>query len=433
MSSLLKQRGQPNIVVLVIDCGRWDRFSTYGHYRPTTPNIDRLASQGLVFEQAYSVDTATPLSHFALMSGQQDWNGRAWLNGATIIEKTSFLIRRAMRRLGLTDYVAGFDEKRHSLIGLLREAGYFTLGVSANHLVSPKTMQAYSGFEKFPEEELNDGLFDDPQIAKRLKQYKVEDSKANRQAVYLTADRVLTKARNSLVQHNPNFERPFFLFANLMDCHDPYLVNEDVKDDFGFKPNSDFNGDLRNRELPKQKTNGEAYRWTDSEDLDPQTVDLLRWNYDRCLNYIDQQVGALWAFLEEQGQAEETVFIITADHGEQLGENGFFTHSQQATEFQTHIPMILSGSKYMLEGQRITNSASLVDIRPSILDLLGIDDPFEHRSGQSLFGKRENENPIGLNGPRNKEQALFGSERDEVSEAELAVLEERLRDLGYLD
>ena len=342
MDNLLKQRGKPNIVLLVIDCGRWDRFSAYGHYRPTTPNIDALAASGLIFEQAYSVDTATPLSHFALMSGQADWSGRAWLKTASLRQKVHFLWRRLLRRLGLTDYVGGFDEQRHSLVALLREAGYFTLGLSANHLVSPKTMQAYRGFEVFPEEALSAGLYEDPLVEERLRHFRVADTKANRQAVYLTADRVLGTAKQSLLEANPGFERPFFLFVNLMDCHDPYLVHPDFKEDFGFKPNSSFNGDLRNRELPRHKANGAPYRWTDSEDLDPQTVDLLRWNYDRCLAYVDQQLGLFRDFLEAEGQAQNTVFVITADHGEQLGESSFFTHSQQPTEYQSRSPQRLS-------------------------------------------------------------------------------------------
>ncbi len=434
MDSLLKQHGKPNIVLIVIDSCRADRFSTYGHYRPTTPHIDELATNGLLFENAYSIDTATPLSHFALMSGQRDWNGRAWLEHASLGQRMTFLFRRVLRRLGLTDYVGGYDEQRHSLLKTLRSAGYFTLGISANHLVSPQTMPAYKGFDAYPEEKLSEGLFDDPWIKKRLKAFKVADTRANRQAVYFTADRVFNLAQESLQAENPEFEQPFFLFVNLMDCHDPYLVHSDYIEDFGFKPNSDFNGDLRNRSIPASKPTGETFRWTDSLDLDPQTVDLLRWNYDRCLGYADQQIGAFRGFLATMGQVENTVFIITADHGEQLGEHGFFTHSQNPTEQQTHIPLVVSGPQFVQSGHRIAERVSLVDIRPSVFDLIGIDDPFEHHSGSSLFKLGARQKASGsMVGNRDREDALLGKSRDKVTDKELALMEARLRDLGYMD
>ena len=428
-SDLLQKRGRPNIVLLVIDCGRPDRFSTYGHYRSTTPHMDALAANGIVYEKAYSVDTATPLSHFALMSGQSDWNGRAWLDTAGIAGRLAFLYRRVLRRLGISDYVGGYEHSRHSLLAALKAQGYFTLGLSANQLVSPSTLKPYAGFDAYLEDELFAGLESDPIIEKRLKHYGVIDSKANRQAVYLTADRVMGLAQARLAEEAS--EQPFFLFMNVMDCHDPYLVHEDYEEDFGFVSNSPFNSDLRNR----QRDESIASHWTDTRDLDSATVDLLRWNYDRCLGYVDAQLGQFVNWLDERDQLENTVFFILADHAEQLGERGRFTHSLAPSEEQLHIPLIVSGGGYTAAGQRVDAHVSLVDVRPSIFDLLALNDSFTHRSGQSLFTpQRSGTRPAVIaDASESRSETLMGGAREEVTPEELDVMEARLRDLGYLD
>jgi arylsulfatase A-like enzyme len=435
--SLLLKNGNPNIVLLVIDCGRPDRFSTYGHYRPTTPNIDKLAANGVQFDNAYTVDTASPLSHFALMSGQRDWAGRAWLQNASLGSKTTFFFRRILRRLGLSKNMGGYDPKQHSLLKMLKENGYYSLGLSANQLVSPQTLKAYAGFDSFPEDELFAGLDSNPEIKKKLKSYGVVDSKANRQAVYLTADRIMGMVKEKIEKGNPGMQKPFFLFMNVMDCHDPYLVNEQYKEDFGFIPNSKFNSDLRNRSEVKSGKGEETEHWTNTKDLDAATVDLLRWKYDRCLGFIDGQVGKMVRWLKDKGQMENTIFFVLSDHAEQLGEHGYFTHSMAPSEEQMHIPMIVSGESFVKAGQRRNEAVSIVDVRPTIFDLLGVKDNFKHRSGQSLFnGNRKVRSARTWQNQRSvneRSSKLMGEDRVEVSDNELQVMEARLRDLGYMD
>lgn len=427
----------PNIVVLVIDCGRPDHFSCYGYHRPTTPFIDNLADEGIVFEKAFTVDTATPLSHFALMSGQKDWGGRAWLGDANVSQKLVFFYRRVLRRLRLTDFVGGYDHQRHSLLNILNSLGYTTVGLSANKLVSPQTLKPFDGFQSFPEEELFQGVEDDPIVADRLKSYKITDNLANRLAVHITADRVLNLAVKTLDQNNPNLARPFFLFMNFMDCHDPYLVHADYKHDFGFIPNSDFNGDLRNRFQNVPNSMERSSRWLFTQDLDSATVDMLRWNYDRCLGYVDSQVGELVKKLKARGAYENTIFFILADHGEHLGEDGRFAHSMGPSELQLHIPLIVSGANHVPGGERVSRQVNIVDVRPTIFDLLNVEDSFEHRSGQSLLddlspGSSDHwEKPDSQIVDRRK--SLTGRDMDAAISDEQDILDKRLRDLGYLD
>lgn len=433
-SNLLLNHGRPNIVLLVIDAARADHFSTYGYYRPTTPTIDRLAREGLVYENAYTIDTASPLAHFALLSGQEDWSGRAWLQRAGLGRRVEFLARRVARRLKLTDYVGGYDHSRHSLLALLRQQGYYTAGASANLLVSPKTLQPYDGFDEFAENRLLEGLATDSQIPARLAHYGVADTSPNRQAVYFTAERIFSLADAAAsAAHARN--QPFFVFMNVLDCHDPYLPHPDQQESFGFVSQSDFNGDLRNRPAAlRAQAEGVLHAWTHTHDLRPAEIDLLRWNYDRCLNYVDQQLDQFIQQLEARQQAEDTVFIVLADHGELLGERGRIGHSLEPSPEQMRIPLVVSGRRYIQSGLRIEAPVRIVDVRPSLIELLNAKDPFVHCSGQSLFAPARRRMAVAATAHNTDRQAaLMGGQRAQVSNAELEVMEERLRNLGYLD
>ncbi len=433
-SSLLVKSGRPNIVVLVIDAARYDHFSCYGYYRPTTPTIDALARQGLQFENATTVDTASPLAHFALLSGQADWEGRAWLARANLAERARFLARQLGRKLGLVKHVAGYEHSQHSLLKLLRELGYTTAGISANFLVSPETLQPYEGFDEFAERQLLDGYLADKECVAQLAEYGLVNKNSNRQAVYFRAGRLFDLA-DAATRRAGEQEQPFFLFMNVMDCHDPYLPHPEQRERFGFEPQSNFNGDLRHRPAAEQAmADGISQAWTYSDDLTPADIDLLRWNYDRCLNYVDTQVGRFMGMLEERGQAENTVFFILADHGELLGEHGRLGHSLEPTPELMRIPLIVSGPAYVQAGVRVTTPAGIVDIRPAITDLLGVADPFRERSGESLFATRRKEIlPARNDSGVGRQTALLGEGRAAVSAEELSVMQERLRDLGYLD
>lgn len=418
---------RPNIALLVIDCGRADHFSAYGYDRPTTPFMDGLAARGRLYRNAFSVATSTPLSHYALMSGQADWGGRAWLGGASLGARLGYYARRALRLLGLTDYVGGYDHARHSLLGLLKGAGYRSFGISANPLITPEAMPPYQGFDRYLNEELFAGV-DSAEVKKKLKAYKLADTVANRNAVHATADRVLDIAWEHIQSEALVAGAPFFFFANLMDCHDPYLVHPSVREDFGFKPTSKFNGDLRNRSGMQEAGGERTAAWTDVSDLSEADIDLLRWNYDRCLRFVDIQVSKFAQRLADSGALEDTIFIVLADHSELLGEGGRFTHSMPEREELLRIPLILAGPG--LQPGDFEHPVSITDIRPTILDLLAIPDAFTHRAGYSLLGSAKGRQSAGAT---HTKEAELGLKRRGLSAKEEALLEQRLRELGYLD
>ena len=121
MDNLLKQRGKPNIVLLVIDCGRWDRFSAYGHYRPTTPNIDALAASGLIFG-TIAVEDLVWLKEqgiFALLS--KDYQ--------SIVDTLLFLLRKNLRLL---------TDTPHTFLQTILNQGGKVLTVEASNLLRKK-------------------------------------------------------------------------------------------------------------------------------------------------------------------------------------------------------------------------------------------------------------------------------------------------------
>ncbi|MQC26262.1 MAG: hypothetical protein DWG76_02280 [Chloroflexi bacterium] len=420
---------QPNIAVIVIDCGRADHFSAYGYYRKTTPFMEILAREGRLFRQAYSVATSTPLSHFALLTGQPDWGGRAWIRESNLFSRLKYYAQRVLRLIGLTDYVAGYRHDRHSILALLNGAGYRTIGISANQLVSPETIEAYSDFSTFLNQALFEGI-DSPSVNQKLRAYGLRDSVANRNAVHATADRVFKLVFEAIRNDDEADREPFFLFANLMDCHDPYIVPPEVSEDFNFTPTSDFNGDLRNR--PSLAKTGQKTHWKEISDLDQDTIELLRWNYDRCLYYVDSQIMHFSRMLNEIGELNNTVFIILADHSELLGEHGYFTHSLPEFTELAHIPLLVFGPKDLIIPGEVNEKVSILDVRPTILEIAKITDTFLETTGHSLIKTHQTSMSSRQTTLESKGYEL-GLTREGLSAEQTEIVEQRLRDMGYLD
>jgi arylsulfatase A-like enzyme len=104
--------------------------------------------------------------------------------------------------------------------------------------------------------------------------------------------------------------------------------------------------------------------------------------YDANLAYADQEIGALYRALEETGLLESTVLIITSDHGEQLHERGYISHSAQVLEQSIRIPLIVRFPRSVgISGLRVGGLVDLLDLAPSLLDIFGFADDDPARSG----------------------------------------------------
>jgi arylsulfatase A-like enzyme len=167
--------------------------------------------------------------------------------------------------------------------------------------------------------------------------------------------------------------RPFFAFLNFYDAHHPYLSPDPERAiDLGRKPRTP-------RDFRLIKTWWER----DKVGLKPDDLCLARDSYDRCIAYLDDQLGQLFDELAKRGVLEDTLVIVTADHGEHLGERDLYGHGCSVYRPELHVPLLMIAPGKLPEGQVIVEPVSLRDVPLTVLDLLGYANESK-LSGQSL-------------------------------------------------
>ena len=305
------EQGPPNIVLVLVDTLRADHLQPYGYGRPTTPNVDALlASRGVVVERAYAPSPWTLPSVTALMTSLPP--GEALPHAPA-----SFAIDPSLPLL------------QEQLAGL----GYDTAGWVAN-----PTVHAGLGFSR------GFATFHTP-----LVEEGVEEG----------ADRVSALAAAWLRGHQ---RRPFFLYAHFMDPHDPY-----------------DNPDVVNGRSPFDAAQlGElSGRWVHGIFLgkvplrDPPTdVRHLTALYDAEVHYFDRFLPALLAPLDEATR-RRTLFVLTADHGEELHDHGGWKHGRTLYEEQLRAPLVLRWDGHLRAGTRLPGPVRLIDVAPTLLAAAG--------------------------------------------------------------
>ena len=344
MSGATKGR-RPNVILLVLDSVRADHLSCYGHARPTSPHIDRVAEAGITYDRAYTASCWTLPSHASLFTGLYPSRHR-------------------------TDFdTKALTEGIETCASFLSGQGYATASFSCNAFVSRHTDLA-RGFDVAADVE---GLMGGgPSFMGRA-------VRAAHRTVRRTlqkdrgAERAWRMARRWL---SDTGDRPFFMFMNFMDCHLPYrLAPEHLLQ---------FVDPARRGEVarvPMDPFGAMAGKHAYS----PQDVEDLKAMYDGALRYLDGMVGALDAHLAALGRKEDTLLIITSDHGESFGEHGLFDHQYGLYEPLVRVPLVVRGPD-LDAGRREHGLAQLVDVFPSIARMLGRDGPVgDHSASDTLF------------------------------------------------
>jgi arylsulfatase A-like enzyme len=326
----------PNVAVIVLDTVRASNLTVYGYARDTTPGLARIAAQGTVFDEAISPSPWTLPAHASLFTGLYPRQHRA-------------------------DWSKPLDAQSPTLAEVLSARGYATGAFSANTLNVTRTHGLHRGFVRFDDLPLSFGQFClSSSLARRvvsngslrhlLKYHEVID---RRPAT------TITDAGLEWLDELPD-GRPFFLFLNYFDAHDPYLPPDPFATKFG----------------PRRPSNagfwhtGVAAWPVDRRRMRP----LRRQNeidaYDGAIAYVDAEIARLTAELERRGQLDRTLLVITSDHGEQLGEHGLFNHGNSLYRPLLHVPLILRLPGAVPAGRRVASRVSLTDVPATILDLL---------------------------------------------------------------
>ncbi len=313
----------PNIVLIVVDTARADRFTFDGYARPTTPRIAALAAEGAIYERAYTPAPWTLPAHASLFTGMYPSSH------------------------GADGTHPRLDVARPTLAERLRDAGYRTVAYVENPWVA-KAYRFDRGFDKFDEI------------------WRATDAPDGSAAelVALNVQRFLEERRDDVVER----ERPFFLFINYLEPHLPYNPPEPERGRF-LEPPVDA---PRVERLRAFKTPEELRYILGLSDLSAADVKILSDLYDGEIAYCDRRVGEIADMLRRQAMLDDTVFVVTSDHGEAIGEHRMLDHKMSVYDEVLRIPMVVRYPKAIAPGQRIRRPVMLQDLYPTLLSFAGV-------------------------------------------------------------
>jgi arylsulfatase A-like enzyme len=320
----------PDIVLVVLDTARVDRFGCYGHPRATTPTVDTLAADALRATNMAANAPWTLPSHASLFTGlYPGQHGSQWRTGP-----------RLRDRVPLT------------MAEWLRSLGYQTVCATNNGLISERTRLA-RGFDRYAFRlDLERGL---PRIARRLKKGLVGGDSGGR-IVNRWLHRILPEVRG-----------PLFLFVNYLECHWAYVPPPRLRRLVG-GPSFGLVDGLRYR----LRTADRVGPWEAIARADERTVEILSTLYDGEHRSADTHLAELLEVLTRAGRLREgrTLVLVTSDHGEHVGEHGLADHHASLDEHLLHIPFVAWGPGIVQPGTKDGLYES-VDVLPSLARTLG--------------------------------------------------------------
>lgn len=351
------------VLLVTVDALRADHCGFAGYDRGTTPFLDSLAVDSLVFESAFAVGPGTPSSFASLFSSRYP--------------------------LEFGGY-EGFSAGRPSLPEHLNRRAVTTLGIHSNPYLS-RHYGYDRGFDRFEDsfdEADEPGLLDRVKteagallsrhetayrLGRRLFLAAVDEEKPYVDAAE-TTDRVLGALSGA-----PDRS---FCWAHYLDVHEPYRPPDEHLD----------------RELPRERVEAlnERVQADDPALSDGELADLEAL-YDGELRYVDAELERLFDALEERGRLEDTAVVITADHGEEFLDHGRLGHHPTLYDELVHVPLLVwlppdaRGSFEVPATGSVSGQVSLLDVAPTVTDLLGVD-PAPRFGGRSAL--RESGHPV---------------------------------------
>jgi arylsulfatase A-like enzyme len=345
--------GKANVVLIILDTVRADRLSAYGYERPTTPNLKALATEAVLYEHAYSSGDMTLTTHASLFTGL-------------------YPTRHGAHRSKVNPGGRPLDPSRTTLAEMLTSRGYETAFVAANTAFLSSFHGLGQGF----------GFYDHRAPVPFLgaaRPFSLRNGVRNLLARFMEGrhfDQVTRRAGEindvaiEQIDRMRGTGRPFLLCTNYMDAHWPYVPPEPFHEQF---PGRD-----------------ETFRLEDYYELVPTVMmhhkkvtdaqeEHLRSQYDSSLAYIDSEIGRLLKRLRDTGVYDNSLIIITSDHGEAFGEHGLIGHGVSVYQEHIHVPLLIKfpkgspGEKW--HGTSRAEAVNSVDLLPTIFDVIGYPAP----------------------------------------------------------
>jgi arylsulfatase A-like enzyme len=325
---------QPNVLLLILDTVRAQSLGVYGYDRNTTPVLDRLAPTGTVFDWTWATAPWTLPSHASIFTGR-------WAQELA------------------TDFTLPLDDTYPTLAEVLQRHGYATGGFVGNVLRATRTSGLDRGFVHYEEHPASLSQFLVSTWLTRRMLERWEDRQGHHHAL---VQKQAGEINASLLEWIDNRVdgRPFLAFVNYFDAHNPY------------SPPAPFDTLF----LPPEGQYWIGTKNAGGLDYEPKELDELTRAYDGGIAYIDHEIGVLLDELERRNLRDNTLIIVTSDHGEQFGDRAanLVNHANSLYTPLLRVPLIISFPPAVPAGVRIDEPVSIRDLAVTIFDLVGIDE-----------------------------------------------------------
>lgn len=327
------KRKKMNVIIILIDALRPDHMGIYGYHRDTTPHIDKFARKSIIFDRTYSSAQWTIPSIAALFSASYPDKHNVYAPpDAKMLNKLPANIL--------------------TLAESMRQQGFITSALTTQTWLQPDL-----GFDQG---------FDDWDVIRGFNLKPVinlnpREGEWLNDAVFESLDEL------------KNSEYPFFLYLHYMGPHVPYVVPPEFSGTF---PPHKASPELM-RLLDTPDNNLFLIKYEEMKaialrgDLDPDDVNYMKARYDEKIFYTDWVIKQLFDKLETLGFMENTMIILTSDHGEAFNEHNNIYHTCTLYEEEIRVPLIIYCPSLPLHKMRVGSITELIDIYPTILDIMG--------------------------------------------------------------
>lgn len=341
--------GAPNLLLLVLDTVRAMSLGLYGHPGANTPHLERWAQRGVLFRNAFATSPWTLPSHLTMFTGLYPSELDA-------------------------GWTAPLDDEHTTLAEVLAAHGYGTAGFVANLQYCTRETGIAQGFVHYEDIPLS---LSEVVMSSSLGRIIVNNPTFRSAIGYhdILGRKTATDITNAFLNWvGDGASRPFFAFLNYYDAHEPYLPPAPFDTAFGGPVERNENLILqlspRMAERSQKRAMSEVERQAEER------------AYEAAIAYMDAELGRLFEELERRGLLQNTVVIVTSDHGELFGEHDLFSHGNSLYAPTLHVPLLMIYPPRIASAAVIDHYVSLRDLPATALDLLGL--PHEDIPGSSL-------------------------------------------------
>lgn len=337
--------GAPNVLLVVLDTVRAQSLGLHGNTRDTSPNLVRLAREGVTFDRAVATASWTLPSHASMFTG------------------------RRPNELS-TGWDKALDDTHPTLAETLSAHGYASGGFAANRAYCRRGTGLGRGFAHYDAFPVTPGAFVTSAALPREVERMLRDQLRHVfPSPLVQASDVTETALEWIDEHR---DRPFFVFLNWFDAHGPYAPPPPFDTAFGLPRPDD----------PAPGTRVPALS-------DPAELARHLAQYEGCVAHLDAQLGRLLDALRTRDLLDETVVVVTSDHGEEFAEHEVMTHGVSLYMPSLHVPLVVraptgTSPSAAPRGVIVREPVSLRHIGSTILELAGLPDSAVHFPGSSL-------------------------------------------------